>query len=127
MPGVWVYTLASTAGGCVSFVAGTERISILKRGDVDHATDDNPAPGPKTGEPQMDTFYEWLNHQQPEKSEPTTTSQRTNKAERDRDRLSRMEALPSASAIQSISTKDGFSTNSDLGVNAIVVALRNTN
>jgi hypothetical protein len=42
----------------------------------------------------MRTFHEWLNNQQPEGSEPgATTSSRTTKAKRDRDRLTRMEAM----------------------------------
>jgi hypothetical protein len=42
----------------------------------------------------MKTFNEWLNHQQPEGSEPgATTFSRTTKTKRDRDRLTRMEAL----------------------------------
>jgi hypothetical protein len=41
----------------------------------------------------MRTFHEWLNHQQPNGSELATTSSRTTKTKRDRDRLTRMEAL----------------------------------
>ncbi len=41
----------------------------------------------------MKTFDEWLKTQQPEGSALATTSSRTTKARRDRDRLARMEAL----------------------------------
>jgi hypothetical protein len=41
----------------------------------------------------MKPFNEWLNHQQPKGSELATTSSRTTKTKRDRDRLTRMEAL----------------------------------
>lgn len=42
----------------------------------------------------MKTFNQWLNTQQPEGSEPgATTSSRATKTKRDRDRLTRMEAL----------------------------------
>lgn len=41
----------------------------------------------------MTTFHEWLNHQQPKGSELATTSSRTTKTKRDRDRLARMETM----------------------------------